>query len=133
MGVNMFGRNYTERDWNLVREDRFVPHWPNRHKLAIVSPGPRIFNEVGLAMALHRANQKCEICQSDKSLERHHCHYRTPGTECMWDIMILCRSCHEARHRVKMPSGIIKWFYDPEQLCAIKWNNQFPNMFPTII
>jgi hypothetical protein len=50
------------------------------------------------AEALAKAKRKCEVCQSNGSLNGHHLQYRNL-TDCTTDdILVLCQSCHDMWH-----------------------------------
>lgn len=48
---------------------------------------------------LIRANFQCECCGRQEHLEIHHKTYERRNEEAPEDVMVLCRRCHENRHR----------------------------------
>lgn len=51
------------------------------------------------ALYLDFFNYKCFICRdAPRSLDMHHLHYRTLGNERTFDIIPVCRRCHDALH-----------------------------------
>lgn len=48
--------------------------------------------------ALTRAMRRCQLCNSDRSLEVHHRTYERLGAERADDLTVLCSSCHELFH-----------------------------------
>jgi len=51
--------------------------------------------------ALHRANNKCQLCGSKENLHVHHNTYDNRGQEKDEDLVVLCETCH-ARHHGKL-------------------------------
>jgi 5-methylcytosine-specific restriction endonuclease McrA len=47
-----------------------------------------------LELALHR----CQMCNSEKSLQVHHRTYERRGHEDLEDLTVLCKPCHEKHH-----------------------------------
>lgn len=45
-------------------------------------------------LALGRAEQRCQICNSDKNLHVHHRTYTNLGHENISDLIVVCASCH---------------------------------------
>lgn len=43
---------------------------------------------------------KCEHCGSEKNLQIHHRNYETFGEELPFDLLILCKECHEKLHQL---------------------------------
>ena len=50
-------------------------------------------------IAMHRADFRCQVCNSKKELNTHHRHYQDVGNEKMKDLPVLCRECHELFHK----------------------------------
>ncbi len=48
---------------------------------------------------------KCENCGSKEKLQVHHKHYKSFGDEMPWDLMVLCKACHEDIHYVNKPDS----------------------------
>ena len=48
--------------------------------------------------ALRRAAYRCQVCNSDKSLDVHHRTYERVGRELPEDLTVLCRKCHNVFH-----------------------------------
>lgn len=48
--------------------------------------------------ALHRASNRCQVCNSQTSLDVHHRTYERLGFEHNEDLTVLCRECHELFH-----------------------------------
>jgi len=60
-----------------------------------------VWNELKKA-ALARADYRCQVCNSDNSLNIHHRKYpRVLGKEPVSDLVVLCRNCHELFHSKK--------------------------------
>ena len=51
------------------------------------------------------ADHKCKKCGSGKNLQVHHKHYRTFGDEMPWDLIVLCKKCHEDVEYVNKPDS----------------------------
>lgn len=58
--------------------------------------------------ALARADNKCEICGSDRFLNVHHEIYRGRGKEKLSDLKVLCSGCHCNEHE-----GEVDGVFDP--------------------
>lgn len=50
-------------------------------------------------LRIYNADNKCELCSSEESLEVHHIHYKNLGNEKYNDLRLLCRECHEQTHK----------------------------------
>lgn len=48
--------------------------------------------------ALERAENRCQVCNSEKRLDVHHRTYERLGHEWPSDLTVLCRDCHELYH-----------------------------------
>jgi 5-methylcytosine-specific restriction endonuclease McrA len=48
---------------------------------------------------LERANHLCEACRERRATEVHHLHYMRVGYEPLFDLVAICRECHETLHR----------------------------------
>jgi len=55
--------------------------------------------------ALAGADYKCQLCNTDKTLQVHHRTYERRGYEDLKDLTVLCRHCH-AKHHDKLED---KW------------------------
>jgi 5-methylcytosine-specific restriction endonuclease McrA len=52
--------------------------------------------------ALERADNRCQVCNSDLLLQVHHRKYpKELGTEDPMDLTVLCRRCHDLFHNVR--------------------------------
>lgn len=51
--------------------------------------------------ALVRAENRCQVCNSDRSLDVHHRTYERLGSEVPADLTVLCRTCHDLFHGSK--------------------------------
>lgn len=49
---------------------------------------------------LSNANRTCYACGSRERLDVHHRTYKRVGREHLSDLIILCRDCHEAVHKM---------------------------------
>lgn len=56
-------------------------------------------------LILARRGRWCEDCGSTDRLDVHHLTYERVGAERESDVQVLCRSCHEKRHR-KSPADL---------------------------
>lgn len=52
-------------------------------------------------VALRRANCRCQMCNTDKTLQVHHRTYIRRGEEYPNDLTVVCRKCHETHHGIK--------------------------------
>jgi 5-methylcytosine-specific restriction endonuclease McrA len=50
---------------------------------------------------LLEAENRCQLCDSDRRLQVHHRTYERRGAELLSDLIVLCRECH-ARHHGKL-------------------------------
>jgi hypothetical protein len=48
--------------------------------------------------ALLRAGGICEGCGARQAVDIHHLTYRRMGDECLFDLVAVCRECHEKCH-----------------------------------
>ena len=48
--------------------------------------------------ALERAENRCQVCNSEDRLEVHHRTYERLGHERAADLIVLCRNCHQLFH-----------------------------------
>jgi 5-methylcytosine-specific restriction endonuclease McrA len=55
------------------------------------------------ARVLERAGHLCEGCRRRRPVEVHHLTYERAGREMLFDLVAVCRECHEAIHA--MPEG----------------------------
>jgi len=49
--------------------------------------------------ALSFAEYRCQVCNSDKSLDVHHRTYENIGREPIQDLTVLCKECHALFHK----------------------------------
>ncbi len=54
--------------------------------------------------AIIRAQGRCQVCNSNISLQVHHRTYERRGCEHAADLTVLCKRCHERHHLPKEPS-----------------------------
>ncbi len=59
-------------------------------------------------VALKRAGKRCQLCASRTQLDVHHNSYKNLGDEEPWDLVVLCRRCHDAHHAVADPRTMHK-------------------------
>ena len=52
------------------------------------------------AEAIDRAHSRCQLCNSDNSLQVHHRTYERRGAELNIDLTVLCQPCHQRFHAV---------------------------------
>lgn len=50
------------------------------------------------ALVLDRANGICEGCRQRKATQVHHLTYQHAGEEFLWELVAVCRECHERVH-----------------------------------
>ena len=48
---------------------------------------------------------KCQMCGSKDKLQIHHKHYWTFRDEMPWDLIVLCKKCHEKVEYVNQPDS----------------------------
>lgn len=67
-------------------------------------------------VALWRWNYKCVVCGTKDNLDVHHKTYDRLGHEALEDLVVLCRSCHEATHEYlryqKEQARLLRDMYD---------------------
>ena len=115
-------KNYSRDDWNRTRLGIWVPPTGAiRADLDIYVKGASyVANRHAWRAAMARAFGCCEICGEQKKLEAHHLHYRTVGSESLWDFLVLCRKCHYSEHcPTRFHRG--RWIKDPERYQAELW------------
>lgn len=67
--------------------------------------------QIKRGIALDRADNRCQLCNSSKNLQVHHRDYGRRGTnEELRDLVVLCNSCHKKFHdilefKVNLPKG----------------------------
>lgn len=54
-------------------------------------------------VAILRAKGRCQVCNSNISLQVHHRTYERRGCEHAADLTVLCKRCHERHHLPKEP------------------------------
>lgn len=47
---------------------------------------------------LERASGICEGCGETRATQVHHLTYKNVGHEFLWELVAICRACHERRH-----------------------------------
>jgi 5-methylcytosine-specific restriction endonuclease McrA len=48
-----------------------------------------------------RAGGICEGCRQESATEVHHLTYEHAGREFLWELVAICRRCHERYHEVR--------------------------------
>lgn len=48
--------------------------------------------------ALKFAEGRCSLCPEKRFLDVHHKSYENLGDEPLWDLIVLCRRCHQRHH-----------------------------------
>lgn len=43
----------------------------------------------------------CECCKKNKSVNVHHRNYQNVGNEKYWDLIALCKECHNLKHGIQ--------------------------------
>ncbi len=54
---------------------------------------------------LDRANRVCEGCGQAEATQAHHLTYERLGREMLFDLVAVCRACHEAIHGIEDEDG----------------------------
>jgi hypothetical protein len=70
------------------------PTWEERYEAYLQTPAWKSRREE----KLYKAGYKCEKCGRQGKyarLEVHHLHYKTLGHESLYDLQVLCKSCHK--------------------------------------
>jgi 5-methylcytosine-specific restriction endonuclease McrA len=49
-------------------------------------------------LVLRRAGGICEGCRKARAVEVHHLTYQHIGHEFLWELVAICRACHERYH-----------------------------------
>ena len=57
---------------------------------------------------LKRANYKCEICKIMKAYQVHHKHYKNIFNEKDKDLIAICGTCHQDKHKILTDEQIEK-------------------------
>jgi 5-methylcytosine-specific restriction endonuclease McrA len=47
---------------------------------------------------IERADGLCEGCRSAEAVHVHHLTYKHCGNEFLWELVAICRECHERVH-----------------------------------
>jgi 5-methylcytosine-specific restriction endonuclease McrA len=50
------------------------------------------------ALVMGRASGVCEGCRKAAASEVHHLTYKNAGAEFLWELVAICRDCHERYH-----------------------------------
>lgn len=66
----------------------------NEYSAYISSPGWKIKRQ----MVLKRAGGRCEGCAVEPAQEVHHLHYHRFGNEMLFDLVAVCKNCHDKIH-----------------------------------
>jgi len=53
------------------------------------------------ALVIDRANQICEACLTYRATQVHHLNYDSFQTEILYDLVAVCRPCHEKIHGIQ--------------------------------
>lgn len=80
-------RSFSERWWELYNEYLASPEW-NSKKIRVRA----------------RDYGRCQLCRSDSFLDVHHLTYNRVGDEAMFDLVTLCRHCHDQEEALKKES-----------------------------
>ena len=80
-------RSFSERWWELYNQYLASPEW-NSKKIRVRA----------------RDYGRCQLCRSDSFLEVHHLTYNRVGDEALFDLVTLCRHCHEQEEVLKKES-----------------------------
>jgi hypothetical protein len=52
-------------------------------------------------LVLSRAHGVCEGCREREASEVHHLTYQNIGNEFLWELVAVCRGCHERVHQIR--------------------------------
>jgi 5-methylcytosine-specific restriction endonuclease McrA len=50
---------------------------------------------------ISRAGGICEGCREAEAVQAHHLSYRNMGNEFLWELVAICRNCHERVHGIE--------------------------------
>ena len=89
--------------WISNNKDRYQISKTNYHKNYLKNKDNLIKIEARKIAKLIPLKENCEICKSDKNLERHHWNYNKPNM-----INTLCSTCHKIQHIVNFDSSIYR-------------------------
>jgi hypothetical protein len=80
-------RSFSERWWELYNEYLASPEWASK-RLRVRA----------------RDYGRCQLCNSDRFLDIHHLTYNRVGDEALFDLVTLCRNCHDEEEALKKES-----------------------------
>jgi 5-methylcytosine-specific restriction endonuclease McrA len=80
-------RSFSERWWELYNEYLASPEWASK-RLRVRA----------------RDYGRCQLCNSDCFLDIHHLTYNRVGDEALFDLVTLCRNCHDEEEALKKES-----------------------------
>lgn len=83
--------------WNQLKaeeEAKGLAEWQQAHAAYIASPAWKKKRNA----VIKRANALCEGCGEQKATEVHHLNYDHLGEEFLFELVAICRSCHERYH-----------------------------------
>ena len=80
-------RSFSERWWELYNQYLASPEW-NSKKIRVRA----------------RDYGRCQLCRSNSFLDVHHLTYNRVGDEALFDLVTLCRHCHEQEEALKKES-----------------------------
>jgi 5-methylcytosine-specific restriction endonuclease McrA len=80
-------RSFSERWWELYNLYLASPEW-NSKKIRVRA----------------RDYGRCQLCNSDRFLDIHHLTYNRVGDEALFDLVTLCRNCHDEEEALKKES-----------------------------
>lgn len=118
----MMGVHYDEDDWIFRLHGCWTPpNGESRAEFEVLPPRWRPpVNRRVVSELFSRCGNRCEKCGVKglpSQFELHHLHYRTVGTECQWDLLVLCPDCHKKQHI----GNDGEWWTDTEQHAAWDW------------
>ena len=87
LGLNQPERSFSERWWELYNQYLASPEW-NSKKIRVRA----------------RDYGRCQLCRSDSFLDVHHLTYNRVGDEALFDLVTLCRHCHDQEEALKKES-----------------------------
>ena len=76
----------------------FTRDQENFYKKYIVSPQWKKKRK----QVLERATYKCEKCNATEGLEVHHLTYDRLGQEELYDLLVVCKKCHEGEDELRI-------------------------------
>ncbi len=85
---NFDSRNKSKKEWAKANKDKLLIY---KRKQIILYPEK--YEARIIARAIIPLKESCEICGSNKQLERHHWNYKQP-----LNVSTLCNICHNIQH-----------------------------------